>query len=262
MIKINKSIIGNLKYPNQESVLEDIDVFLNKEDSNEILLVYEDDRDLFLLLLFANYLKNKKIDFYIKIPYLPYSRMDRKIDGYFFSLLYFADMLNSLDVDVISYDCHSSASSLYIHNLIDIKVFSIIESIVSESKADVVCFPDKGAYDRYADFKLNIDKIYCNKKRDLNTGEIIGFELSQTDIDIENKNILIVDDLCAYGGTFLACSEILKNKGAKNIDLYVTHCENSIFKGKLINSEIVNNIYTTNTIIREPHDKIREIEII
>ena len=39
-----------------------------------------------------------------------------------------------------------------------------------------------------------------------------------------------------------------KEAGAKNVYLYITHCEMTIFNGDLINSGLVTKIFTTNSI--------------
>jgi len=70
------------------------------------------------------------------------------------------------------------------------------------------------------------------------------------------KNILIIDDLCAYGGTFQLAAEQLIYKGADNIYLYVSHCENSIYKGKLIKSGLISKIFTTDSILSDWSSKL------
>ena len=49
--------------------------------------------------------------------------------------------------------------------------------------------------------------------------------------------------------------------GATDIYLVVTHCENTIFKGNLLNSDLITGIYTTNSILSESHEKIKVYEI-
>ena len=42
-------------------------------------------------------------------------------------------------------------------------------------------------------------------------------------VDIQNKTILIIDDICDGGMTFKLTAERLKELGAKEVHLYVTH---------------------------------------
>ncbi|MBL4931955.1 hypothetical protein JK634_09070 [Clostridium sp. YIM B02565] len=50
--------------------------------------------------------------------------------------------------------------------------------------------------------------------------------------NIKNENFvaIILVDLCSKGGTFMLTEEKLKEMGAKEIYLAVTHCENTIFE--------------------------------
>ena len=70
------------------------------------------------------------------------------------------------------------------------------------------------------------------------------------------KDILIVDDICSYGGTFLHSAKKLKEFGANKIYLYVSHCENSILKGQLMSSGLIERVFTTNSIFTESHERI------
>ena len=64
---------------------------------------------------------------------------------------------------------------------------------------------------------------YGNKKRNLDTGEIIKYEVIADPNDIKDKRILIRDDLCMGGRTFKEAAAALHALGAKQVDLYMTH---------------------------------------
>ena len=72
----------------------------------------------------------------------------------------------------------------------------------------------------------------------------------------ENFNALIIDDISSYGGTFLHSARKLKELGASKVYLYITHCENTILKGELINSGLLERIYTTGSIYTGEHPLI------
>ena len=79
---------------------------------------------------------------------------------------------------------------------------------------------------------------------------------------IEGKDILIVDDICSYGGTFLHSAWKLKQElGAGNIYLFVSHCEDSILKGELIKGDLIQKIYTTDSIYKGEHEKIEVLKL-
>ena len=71
-----------------------------------------------------------------------------------------------------------------------------------------------------------------------------------------DRNILIVDDICSRGGTFTRAAELLKNAGAKEIFLYVSHCEATIFRGNILTDGLISHVFTTDGIFRGKHDKV------
>ena len=79
--------------------------------------------------------------------------------------------------------------------------------------------------------------------------------------NIEGKNILIVDDICSKGGTFYFSAKKLKELGAKNIYLHITHCENTIFDGELLTSGLIKRIFTTDSIFTRGHEIIETIRL-
>lgn len=70
----------------------------------------------------------------------------------------------------------------------------------------------------------------------------------------------MIDDICSYGGTMFYSAKKLKELGAGDIDIYVSHCENSILdseRGHLFDdTELIHKVYTTDSIFTGKHDKI------
>ena len=93
-------------------------------------------------------------------------------------------------------------------------------------------------------------EIWPNYQDKIVLTEIQEFELVNCPEDIKDKNVLIVDDLCSKGGTFIASAELIKKAGAKRVCLYVSHCEDAIFNGKILKTDFVDMVYTTNSINR------------
>ena len=68
--------------------------------------------------------------------------------------------------------------------------------------------------------------------------------------------MLIIDDICSKGGTFYHSAKKLKELGAKNIYLYISHCENTILQGDLLTSGLIERVFTTDSIFTKSHEKI------
>ena len=121
-------------------------------------------------------------------------------------------------------------------------------------------YPDEGAMKRYSGM-VKLPYAFGIKKRDWETGKILGLDVSGNVDDIAGKNILIVDDICSRGGTFYHSAKKLKELGANKIYLYVSHCENTILDGDLLTSDLVEKVYTTDSIFTKEHEMIEVIKL-
>lgn len=253
MVSINGIQIGMECYPNNERILK---TYNRHAADFTIEFKYETDIDISILIMCKKYLDDKfnGVKVNLNMKYVPYSRMDRSIEGNMFSLKYFCQLVNDLNFNEVRiFDPHSNVTSGLLDRCFEISVSGFVQHAISKLNynVDYIFFPDNGACKRYSEIlSLTTPYFFGNKKRNLKTGEIINYELIDCP-NIKGKNILIVDDLCAKGFTFYNAAQKLKEKGADNVYLYVSHCENSIYKGKLISSKIISKIFTTDSILTD-----------
>ena len=81
----------------------------------------------------------------------------------------------------------------------------------------------------------------------------------------KDKKVLIVDDICDGGRTFIELAKVLRAKGAETVDLYTTHGIYS--KGTKVLAPYINNIISTDSFeMKEktaiPHFQLQCEEII
>ena len=259
MIRINGNPIQIERYPDETPRIN-IDV-----GADEIRLewLYEKDEEI-LLYFVARHLRelypaNKHT---LHMPYIPHARMDRvKNQREVFTLKYFCDFINSMSFDkVIVRDAHSNVSLALINNIVQERIDKNIKALAADlldPQKDIVFYPDEGSCKRYSEI-LSFPCAFGIKKRDWNTGKIIGLDV-QGDIPAAPFNVLIIDDISSYGGTFFHSAKKLKGLGADKVYLYITHCENSILEGELINSGLLERIYTTNSIFTGEHPLIEVV---
>ena len=129
-----------------------------------------------------------------------------------------------------------------------------IEHCLSYDDNLLICYPDEGAAKRYTEL-LKREHVFCIKHRDWRTGNIEGLELTSPEL-VKGRNVLIVDDICSRGGTFTHTAKALKEVGAKDIFLFVTHCENTIEKGTILTDGLIKHVYTTGSIYRGNHEMV------
>ena len=259
MFKINGEKLDVNRFPDG-TVRLNIDV-QSKDVSIEWL--FEKDEEMILFFIVKHLREQcsvKNIELYM--PYIPHARMDRvKNPEEVFTLKYFCEFINSFCFDrVIVRDAHSDVSLKLIDNVVSEPVDGNIRKLIGKllGENDIIFFPDEGSYKRYSK-QLDFRCAFGIKKRDWNTGKILGLEV-QGDLPKGLFNVLIIDDISSYGGTFLHSAKKLKELGADKIFLYVTHCENSVLEGDLIKSGSITKIYTTESIFtgRDPLIEVLE----
>lgn len=274
-------VIANEFYPNNEAIFkirdDEIrsDIFLSEGTCNFLLVLkFETNMDLTALYFTASHLKETYPDrkIYLAMPYIPYSRMDRKIRGYMFSLKYFAKFINSIGFEqVFVIAPHSEVSMALIDRCVEIpiqshlnEILAILDDYKMKTPVDYIFYPDNGACKRYTEV-LHMMRPYFfgNKKRNLDTGEIIDYELIGKPDDLNGKTVLIIDDLSSKGTTFYNAALKLRAAGAAHVYLYVSHYENSIYNGKLIRDRVVDKVFTTDSILSDwSSDLFQKLDIV
>lgn len=279
MIKIFNSKIELNKFPDGTPLIncfteQNIDelkqlVSGDKNNSLPICWNYENNEELIYLFFIVNHLRSvmqPNTKYILVMPYIPNARMDRvKCEKDVFTLKYFCNFINSLHFDkVYVLDAHSNVSLALLNNVTEISPIHYIKNAISNVDPDMLFFPDEGSSKRYSDiikngnFKQDFELAFGIKKRDWNSGKILGLDINNAE-NVRGRNILIIDDICSKGGTFYHSAKKLKELGANSISLYVTHCENSVLAGEMINSGLIDNIYTTDSIFTAQHEKINII---
>lgn len=198
-----------------------------KVDIVEIKTRISSMRDLFLLQQVGDILNRQEILFKITIYYLMGMRMDRVMDfNRPFTLKIIADTINALKPrKVITIEPHSEKTIDLINSC---ESYSVINLDKLRSKYMLV-FPDAGAVERYSHFD-DINQIECKKVRDIETGKLKSFEIINPGlVHNSSKPLMIVDDLCDGGGTFLGIAKAIREINPEiSLHITVTHMVNHI----------------------------------
>ena len=227
---------------------------------------WEDPSEYMMLYFITNHIKDnwatERINLYL--PYVPDARMDRVKDAFneVFTLKYFARFINSLGFSTVFItDPHSNVTPALFDRVCVTSVKKVVYKALEQSGADILYFPDEGAMKRYSGDYDWRPYLYGEKDRDWATGKINGVvvrnPMNLTEDKIKGKTVLIVDDICSKGGTFYHSGKALKEFGVGSIDLFITHCEQSVFDGKLLTDESpIRHIYTTDSLVHGTHPNL------
>lgn len=183
------------------------------------------------------------------IPYLGYSRQDRRYDNFSpVPARLVANMLEIAGVDrIITVDLHSQQLEgffkIAIQNLEPISLFA---PIIKNYNNAIIVSPDIGGFVRIGAVNklFNINMAVINKSRDstdqCQMSEIIG--------NVSGKHCLLIDDIVDSGETLCKGAKLLMAVGALSVDAFVTHPVLSGASKKNIENSDIMNIYITDTI--------------
>lgn len=210
----------------------------------------------------------------LHVTYFIGARSDRKFEegsiNYVKNII--SPIINSQNYgDVIVTHPHSDVLEACLNNFRKVDNKSIVKSALEDidnkdGAQSRTCFvsPDAGAmktvFTLAQEFKVK-ELIVGTKVRNLKTGEILKTEIS--DVNFQGiENMVIIDDLCDGGKTFIELAKAIKVKGySGKIFLIVTH---GIFsKGFSELNEYFDKIYTTNSYQNhEDTDKLLVLPVI
>lgn len=253
MVTINNEVFPSEYFLNQEAIYKKTTL---NPDGNTITMKFEDNRDIANMLMAAAWIHDELGDdtpIILDMPYVPYSAMDREINDQIFSLKLFGKEIEQMGFKkVIVLDPHNKeVLEQFISNIEYIDINGYTSKVIDEFKPDFIFFPDKGAMIKYPSLvdTKGIPVIHGDKHRNLSErGMLATYNVITDGKDVKGKRILIIDDICRKGGTFVWAGEELKKLGVAEIGLYVSHCEACIFDGKLLdNNSPVSVIYTNDS---------------
>lgn len=215
-------------------------------------------KDLELIICATKSLRELGVkEIHLYTPYFLGSRSDRKFEegsnNYLKDVI--CPIINSLKFESVTVlDPHSDVLEACLNNFKKIDNFSLVNWVISQygdisnlKNKFTLISPDAGANKKIFKVAEQIsytgDIVTCSKSRD------IDGKLTKTEIPIStsliNKDMIIIDDICDGGATFLNIAKKLKEIYIGKIYLIVTH---GIFsKGFDELNKYFDGIYCTNS---------------
>lgn len=193
---------------------------LDSLDIEDLYWYFEDEREVFWLQQL--FMLCPEIP-YLVMPYLPYGRQDKEVDNHkTFAREAFFAILEQWHWPGLFYtfDMHGAdPGESFLKGLVNVDPTPIIGAVYRELQPDLIVFPDSGAYER-AKIKSYVNTVTLQKHRDPLTGHIGHMRCPE---DLTGKRVLIVDDICDGGATFLRAASACYECHADEVSLYVSH---------------------------------------
>ncbi len=213
-----------------------------------------------LLILVDAFKRSSAGEITVVLPYFGYARQDRKAAPRVpITAKLVADMIEKAGVDrVVTIDLHAAQ----IQGFFSIPVDHLLGSMVFVDyikklnlKNPVIASPDVGGVARARTYAkaLNYDLIIVDKKRDKkNKSEVMNIIG-----DVQNKDIIMVDDIVDTAGTLTNAATVLKQDGANTVMACCTHGVLSGPALQRLSDSSLDSLVITDTIpLAKPHDKI------
>lgn len=205
---------------------------------------------------------NPKIN--LILGYVPYARQDRVANvGEALGIKVFADFINRLRLTTVTItDPHSDVTTALFDNVRVITQSQLVASYLIDKQGlraaqYLLVSPDAGAIKKTDEIARKLGfagVVYADKVRNTSTGKIDRTEVTRLLVggetrplsDISNYNLLVVDDICDGGFTFVALAEQLLRHHPLRLELFVTHGLFTKGTDVLFNARY-DAIYTTNS---------------
>jgi|TARA_Y100000310_G_C20669423_1_gene809408 ribose-phosphate pyrophosphokinase len=201
------------------------------------------------------------------IPYFGYARQDRKVvPRTSISAKLVSNLITKAGADrVVTVDLHAGQVQGFfdipVDNLFCTPIFArhVNKNI---NKKNIICVaPDVGGTERARALGklLDVGLAIVDKRRPSpgksQVMNVVG--------NVKNKTCVIVDDIIDSGGTIVNAAEALKNRGAKEVYVYITHGVLSGEAVKKIEKSVIKKLIITDSIDNnERVKKARNIEVL
>jgi len=173
----------------------------------------------------------RSYDKYLDLLYTPYARQDRQTSNTeSFSFRVFANIINSCGFKKVTVcDPHSDVTPALINNIFVKKRLDIVSGLsdlhaLLQNKNTVIVSPDAGALKTNNEIAKHykLPHISATKVRDTQTGEISHTRIHALVNETSGRDLIIMDDICDGGRTFIEIAKVLQLYEAASLSLYVT----------------------------------------
>ena len=201
------------------------------------------------------------------IPYFGYARQDRKVvPRTSISAKLVSNLITQAGADrVVTVDLHAGQIQGFfdipVDNLFATPIFARHVKKKIKSKKIICVAPDVGGTERARALGklLGVGLAIVDKRRpkpgQSKVMNVIG--------DVKDQTCIIVDDIIDSGGTIVNAAKALKERGAKEVYVYITHGVLSGDAVKKIKSSVIKNLVITDTIDNGQKTKnVKNIEVL
>ncbi|MAB96186.1 MAG: ribose-phosphate pyrophosphokinase [Actinobacteria bacterium] len=189
------------------------------------------------------------------LPFYPYSRQDKKaLPREPISARLVGDMFVAAGVDrLVSIDLHTQQIQGFVDQPFDhLTAMPLFVNYFKEKFKEPISIisPDAGGVKRATTFAKHLEAYvgFVHKKRDPKIhNEVKSFTVIG---EVEDRHAILLDDIIDTGGTIAAASRILKERGAKSVNVAATHGIFSDGSVEKLKDAPIDKIVVTDTLLQ------------
>lgn len=265
----------------------EVRVRINEEIKNQDCIVIQPtanptDTNLMELFFFCDSLRRSEAKKVIGIlPYFGYARQDfqhregecvsanviiRFLQSIGFSKIYTINIHDEATEGVFSIPFKNLSALPLLAN--QIKKYLNIKNLAQLRDQVAVVSPDQGGIERAREFEdhlLNegehssdIPLVVIEKRRNL--AKIHQSQALALYGNVENKTVILIDDLITSGGTLIHAAELCLEKGAKQVIAAIVHHDFSPGAPQKLQDSPITRIFSTNTISLKKDQRFAKLE--
>jgi ribose-phosphate pyrophosphokinase len=247
----------------EETILEGHDV--------QIVSRFNSFQDLELIACTKAALTRLGVDFVsLFIPYLLGARSDREFQegGTSYLVDIIGPFLNVLKFNrVVVMDVHSDVASACIHRMMNINNTGFVDSVLNglysgKTEDYYLVSPDAGSFKKLHKLADKIDYnkeiIICSKTRAVD-GKLSNV-IVPIDLKHSNSDLIIIDDICDGGATFLNIAKEIKKAGTHKGKLYLIVTHGIFSKGFSELAQYFDGIFCTNSVKDIPIEEVNKVQ--
>jgi ribose-phosphate pyrophosphokinase len=224
--------------------------------------------DILTLMMVIDVLRDNsgpRASIHLELCHLPFARQDRRTSrDEPFSLRIIAEMLNSMMLESITFwDAHSEISEVLVDESKSLPQGMFLHNVVGALTQDlgrtniVVVSPDAGAHKKTFDACSSCglsDIAKFVKNRDTATGKLSGCH-GMWDTKWDAMDIVILDDICDGGGTFLMIEDWIRKNTKNSNPIYLATTHGIYSKGTDILLDKFDRLFCSHSLTFTPDDR-------
>jgi ribose-phosphate pyrophosphokinase len=274
----NKEVIKPIYFSDNEHKIvlpcsvNNMEVFLYKKFTPNSDKLYADVFELLNTIDALN--RNNVSKIHLVIPYLPFSRQERKNnERSSITAKMLAKLLNDQNIQTLfTYDLHTSViEAFYDFQVNNLSPLDLMPHSSISNNDTIFISPDFGAlkktkmlFSSFTQENTEYERfLYLDKTRTTHNEISQMTIMSNNTSIIEGKEVFIYDDIIDTGGTIFKAAELIRKYNPKSITFFATH---GIFS-KGVNqtceklSQYIDNIITTNTLNNKEFKEETKLQI-